>query len=341
MSYGSIYKIEFPNGKHYIGQTNSLERRKKAHNNSAKRGDTQVVYNALRRYNMIDTFELIVIDTADTLEELNEKEKKYIIEYNSYYMNERGYNMTYGGDGIKGYVFTQEDKLVMSKKQTNRNKKKEERQKASERAKKMHEDNPNLAKEHSERMKKRHKDNPNLAKEQSERLKNHYDNLENRQKASERAKKRCEKKEERERLVEIRKKYLENNPEALREHSEKLKKRHKDNPDLAKERGKKLKAHYDNNPEAREKASERAKKMHEDNPEMKKKRADTLGENKPFDVFTTDGTFIKTFTYQFEASEHLHKEYNINPNSRIKIGHVLSGKRLSSHGFVFKYKSII
>ena len=61
-----------------------------------------------------------------------------------------------------------------------------------------------------------------------------------------------------------------------------------------------------------------------------------MGQNKPFDVFKKDGTFIKTFTYQFEAIQYLKEEFNINSN--IGISAVLRGKRPTSAGFVFKYK---
>jgi hypothetical protein len=67
-----------------------------------------------------------------------------------------------------------------------------------------------------------------------------------------------------------------------------------------------------------------------------RKIADGKGHNKPFDVFTIDGTFIKKFTYQFDAKEYLKKEHSIT--SAISIGSVLSGKNKSSKGFVFKYK---
>ena len=46
---------------------------------------------------MIDTFELIEIDTAETMEELCHKEIEYIKKYDSYYLNNKGYNMTFGG----------------------------------------------------------------------------------------------------------------------------------------------------------------------------------------------------------------------------------------------------
>jgi hypothetical protein len=53
-------------------------------------------------------------------------------------------------------------------------------------------------------------------------------------------------------------------------------------------------------------------------------------------VFTKDGIFIKTFTYQFEAREYLQKEHHIT--YFIRIGEVLSGQTKSSAGFVFKYR---
>ena len=77
MTCGYIYKIQFPNGKHYIGlTTTSLKHRQGQHRCAAKNGDTQILYKALRKYDMIDTFELIEIDTADTTEELCEKHEK-------------------------------------------------------------------------------------------------------------------------------------------------------------------------------------------------------------------------------------------------------------------------
>ena len=96
------------------------------------------------------------------------------------------------------------------------------------------------------------------------------------------------------------------------------------------------KKYYEDNPEARKKNSESKKKYYEDNPEAKYIKLDTQGANKPFDVFTIDGTFVKIFTYQIDAREYLKNQYNIQ--SEIKISSVLSGKRKSSAGFIFKYK---
>ena len=247
MSYGSIYKISFPNGKHYIGLTTSLEQRTKEHKIKAKSRTNIYLYRAIRKYNMVDNIELIEIDTADTKDELCEKEIQYIQEYNSYYMNGNGYNMTYGGEGVNGYVFTEEVKQQMS-----------------------------------EAMKKHYKNNPEARQQMSEAQKTRFEK-----------------------------------PEARQQMSEALINRYKDNP------------------EARQRASEIAKKRLE-NPEARRKILDGKGQNKPFDIFTKEGTFIKTFNYQFEAREYLQKEHHIT--SFIKISEVLSGKRSSSAGLVFKYK---
>jgi hypothetical protein len=182
MINGLIYKIEFPNGKNYIGlTTTSLEQRKKQHNCCAKNGDTKCLYNALRKYDMIDTFELIQIDTAYTIEELCEKEIKYILEYNSYYQNEHGYNMTYGGEGFNGYVYTEEDN-----------------KKNSERLKKYYEEHPEVKKIISERQKKYYEEHPEAGKKHGERLKKYFE----------------EHPETIQKMSNIKKQYYENNPEA-------------------------------------------------------------------------------------------------------------------------------
>jgi len=283
MSCGSIYKISFPNGKHYIGLTTSLEQRTKEHKSLAKSGSSKYLYNSIRKYNMVDNLELIEIDTADTKDELCEKEIQYIQEYNSYYMNGNGYNMTYGGEGVNGYVYTEEDKQQRSEAQKARFEKPEARRKISEAQIARLKDNPEARQQISEAQKTRYKNNPDAGKEQSERLRRHY----------------------------------ENNPEARQRASEAQIARFE-------------------KPEARQKMSEAKKKHYKDNPEARRKTSDGKGQNKPFDIFTKEGAFIKTFNYQFEAREYLQKEHHIT--STIMICAVLSGKRNSSAGFVFKYK---
>ena len=203
MTCGSIYKIQFPNGKHYIGlTTTSLKQRTKEHKSCAK-NDERVLYKALRKYNMIDTFEIIEIDTANTLEELCEKEILYIQEYNSYYMNENGYNMTYGGEGVIGYVFTEEDRQRISEAQKKRFENPEEKEKQSKVLKEYYENNPEAIKINSEAQKKRF-ENPEAIQKQSEALKEYYKNNP----------------EARQQMSEKMKKYYEENPEAIQKNSE-------------------------------------------------------------------------------------------------------------------------
>jgi len=337
MTYGSIYKIIFPNGKHYIGQTTtSLEQRTKEHKRCAKSGDTKCLYNALRKYEMVNTFELIEIDTADKPEELDDKEIDYIQKYNSFHKNGRGYNMTLGGEGTNGYVFTEEDKQKMSESAKNyfANLDAEGRQKKSEGHKKPYDVKPELRQQISETKIQYYKENPGA-----------------RQQISEANLKRFEDPKEREKNSEAQIKHHKEHPERGKEHSERMQMRFQDNPNLGKEHSEKLKEYFKNpaaiqkncdsqteynkkHPEKGEKHSEKMKELFK-NPEFRRKIADARGWNKPFDVFK-DGICIKTFKYLFDAEEYLQKEYHIT--SHIYIGPVLSGNKKSSAGFVFKYK---
>ena len=320
MTYGFIYKIPFPNKKCYIGlTTRTIEERWYEHNNCAKTGDTRCLYNALRKYNIVNTFQMIVIDTSETQEELCEKEIAHIEIHNSHYKTGYGYNMTDGGEGTAGYEYTEEYRQKQSeaikkyfedpeaRRKTSEAQKiryedPEERRKNSEAQKKYNKDNPEKGKKHSEVMKKYNKDNPEKAKKHSEVMKKHY----------------------------------ENNPEARQKASEATKKYNKDNPEKVKKHSEVMKKHYEDNPEARQKQSEVLKNYFKNNPEARQKLSDGKGKNKPFDIFKKDGTYIKSFNYQFEAMEYLQKTYDIK--TQIKIGEVLQGKRNSSHGFIFKYK---
>lgn len=49
--YSGIYKINFPNGKSYIGLSNNIARRLKEHNTDAKtEADDYPVHEAIRKY---------------------------------------------------------------------------------------------------------------------------------------------------------------------------------------------------------------------------------------------------------------------------------------------------
>lgn len=120
--YGIIYKSTNKiNGKIYIGQTSrTLKERAYEHNRLAKiDGDyNPLISRAIRKYGQ-DNFEWSVIDEADNLEELNQKEKDWIIHYRSFvgFVDSNGYNLTLGGDGRLGMKLSEESKRRMSERQ--------------------------------------------------------------------------------------------------------------------------------------------------------------------------------------------------------------------------------
>lgn len=87
-----IYKFtHLDSGRVYIGQTiQDPNRRKLEHFNSKK---NTVFSNAIQKYGR-DAFTFEIIETADSLSELNELEEYYIALYNS---TENGFNLMTGG----------------------------------------------------------------------------------------------------------------------------------------------------------------------------------------------------------------------------------------------------
>ena len=88
-----IYKItNNKNGKVYIGQTiKPIEQRFKRHKNDALNNVLDTHFARAIRYYGEDAFSIEQIDTAETQEELNQKEQNWIRYYNSV---EEGYNET-------------------------------------------------------------------------------------------------------------------------------------------------------------------------------------------------------------------------------------------------------
>lgn len=115
--YGIIYKVTFPNGKVYIGQTTkALQKRKKQHEYTCKvkkEGkyiSNQPFHKALRVSNFED-IKWEEIDKAENKEELNNKEIYYIEKYQSSlrFKNSNGYNLDLGGNKRSLGKFTVED----------------------------------------------------------------------------------------------------------------------------------------------------------------------------------------------------------------------------------------
>lgn len=118
--YGIIYKVtNLVNNKIYIGQTtNSLNIRKTQHISDARNNSDMLLHKAIRKYGE-DAFKWEVIDKAYSKEELNNKEKYWIVYYKSN-QKEYGYNCTNGGDAFGGKG---EDNYWYGKRRTEENKK--------------------------------------------------------------------------------------------------------------------------------------------------------------------------------------------------------------------------
>lgn len=118
-----IYKAtNLINNKIYIGQTiRTLNARKSDHFYRAfKANSEQVFHKALRKYGK-ENFKWEIIDTADAIEALDEKEIYWIWFYNSYVNanDSNGYNMTLGGEATFGYKRPEESTKKITEKVKN------------------------------------------------------------------------------------------------------------------------------------------------------------------------------------------------------------------------------
>jgi len=115
--YYSVYMFNFINEKKYIGITTyNPEKRKREHLSCSRKLKPQyILHKAIKLYGE-KSFEMTILEKTKNKDELKLLEKKYIKEYNTYFENGNGYNMTYGGEGNFGYKFTEEMKLKMSQK---------------------------------------------------------------------------------------------------------------------------------------------------------------------------------------------------------------------------------
>lgn len=104
-----IYKItNLINGKIYIGQTvRELEERIGEH----KRKRNSLVGKAIKKYGE-ENFSIEVVDKGCSLEELNNKEIKWIQHYGC--VVPFGYNQCYGGNNTMGYNHKDESRKKMS-----------------------------------------------------------------------------------------------------------------------------------------------------------------------------------------------------------------------------------
>jgi group I intron endonuclease len=117
MGIYTIYKATNKiNGKSYVGFDSKWPRRKKQHekssfnkNNSAYTGK---FHYAIRKYGIINFDWEIIYQSKDGNHCLTEMEFYFIKEYNTF---NNGYNMTFGGDGVLGYIMSEKSKQKISK----------------------------------------------------------------------------------------------------------------------------------------------------------------------------------------------------------------------------------
>ena len=163
-----IYKItNLVNGKVYIGQTNDIERRWKEHERTFKNND-EVLYRAMRKHGFENfSFEILMLCEEDLLDLM---EIYYIKMYNSYIYaeNSNGYNMTKGGEGIRGKKHSKKFKKFLSEIHTGKTHSEETKKKISESLK--GENNPFYGKHHTEETKQKLREK-NTGKTHSEETK--------------------------------------------------------------------------------------------------------------------------------------------------------------------------
>jgi len=88
----------------YVGKTYDIEMRFEGHKNGAKTKDKKILYSAIRKYG-IANFTIKKLSTH-RLESSSYKNEKRMIKKFGTYPPPNGYNMTEGGEGVSGQIFT-------------------------------------------------------------------------------------------------------------------------------------------------------------------------------------------------------------------------------------------
>ncbi len=116
---GTIYVITNKiNSKQYIGKTiQEPQRYWESHKARCNSGVKKYLYDSMRKYG-IENFSFNIIEEieAETYKELNNKLNSLEILYIKTYKSKtpHGYNLTDGGEGTVGYVFTEEHRKNLS-----------------------------------------------------------------------------------------------------------------------------------------------------------------------------------------------------------------------------------
>lgn len=111
---GYIYvRPNLINGKKYVGQAKDIERRNYEWNNLSRPYAGRLINNARAKYG-IEAFGFEILKECED-DELNYWETYYIKELQSKTPN--GYNLTDGGEGTRGYTYTEEQRKKRSEAQ--------------------------------------------------------------------------------------------------------------------------------------------------------------------------------------------------------------------------------
>ena len=346
--YGFIYCISFPNGKKYIGQTTKLvEERIKEHIIVSKTDAQYLLSKAIRKYGK-DSLNYDIIDKAYDRDEINQLEILNIIYYNSHYLKGHGYNMTDGGEGVKGYIHTEESKIIMSNKSKEYFSNSSIRDAKSKEVKKYFE-NPENKKRLSDQLTSYYDKNPEARDNISKRMTLYFSNPENRLKQSIKLKDYYNNNQDARDLVSINSQMYYSIPENRLKQSIRMKEKHATNPEMAKQHSEIMKEKHATNPEIAKQHSDFMKE-YMNRPEVKeansirmKERGNTLegkirGQPKPFDVYNSNNEHIGTFNYVPFAIDFLIKNKDLKISGNY-IRRVLSGERKHTKGYVFKYKN--
>lgn len=103
-----VYKVEFENGKSYVGVTcKTLQRRRTQHESAAKHGSEFLFHKALRKYS---PKWLVLLETPDR-KEAYAAEQRYIRFFKC---RREGYNSTEGGEGRTKGKLTSDERVRLA-----------------------------------------------------------------------------------------------------------------------------------------------------------------------------------------------------------------------------------
>lgn len=104
-----IYKINFPNGKCYIGLSNQIRTRIKEHINKDYREHPNLpISKAINKYGITD---VEILEEVQGDRQLLQEREKYWIQYYDSTNREKGYNLSPGGDGTAEGCLNHQAKL--------------------------------------------------------------------------------------------------------------------------------------------------------------------------------------------------------------------------------------